>query len=102
VRPSSNWEQVAPDVARYLHEHGVRTKRVLAENKCFYVFLVPSWARTFHRRYLLVPEHAQHGLMRRALRRAARDADFREAFLAAATVRMEREFLAAQEQKLDG
>lgn len=101
MRPQTDWEETAPEIALLLHDHGVRTKRSWDRDKCVYVYRVPGWARAFYTNHLRRCDKSKRGLMRRALRRAARNPEFRAAFCAAATVGLEREFLKAQEQTLD-
>lgn len=101
MRPTADWQETSPEIAALLHDHGVRMKRSWDRERCDYIYRVPTWARTFYLNHLRRCDKNWRGLLRRALRRAARDPEFRAAFEAAATVGLEREFLKAQEHKLD-
>lgn len=100
MRPTTEWVEAEQEAAGVLQRHGVRLKRV--RRGLERVYLVPEWAGIFYEKYMRRRAFASHyGQLRRALRRAARDPEFREAFNAAALVNMELEFLRSQEQHLD-
>jgi len=94
MRPSTEWNEVSKDTARLFRQHGVRTKRVISRNRREVVHLVPAWS-------LIIAGNNGHrlkrGRIRRALRRASRDAEFRAALQAARIANLEDAFLAQQE-----
>ncbi len=110
MRPTTEWTETSVETAAYLREHGVRVKRRFDREQLTYVYRAPTWAVAFYRRHLRFARDgksgrhrdlARKGVLRRALRRAARDPEFRSAFEAAAAVGLECEFVWSQEQKLD-
>jgi hypothetical protein len=98
MRPTRDWREIDKATARFLHRHGVRTKKVLSEDQTRVVHLVAPWADDVWRR-LRRHRHGDYlpGVFRRALRRAVHDSEFRQALHAACDIYMERKFLRDQE-----